>query len=387
MRAPPLESLRAPDVVVLVPGFLAFARFGGFYYFADRVVAALSAIFAERLRRQVPVIPFASLPTSGLRDRQGALRGYLNGLCSGNKKLAGIERVHLIGHSTGGVDAQLLASATTLDGQPWDPEKDAFLGKIGSVVTVSSPHHGTRLSESELARVGTNPVTDPSALLSQGGVALHLLLLAFRDRPGLAGVNLARWNEVGRFLWDIVRDRQLITDLRPDRMSAVRDRTEPDPRVRLTCFATGTVPRDDDKDSSEPFFRDLYSMTARGNGPPPPIDFEPALQALRGWMGGHPERIIRSPTSLLPEPLVAAVNDGAVNSASQIVDPTREDQFGGFVVADHADVLGHYDRVDELVDGEPLNAGLFHSGAGFRDGQFFELYRRVAEAVLAAIPG
>src|SRR2546429_176938 len=38
---------------------------------------------------------------------------------------------------------------------------------------------------------------------------------------------------------------------------------------------------------------------------------------------------------------------------------------GGFVVADHADVLGHYDRQDALIGGKPYNAELFHSGAGF----------------------
>ena len=33
--------MQTSDVVVLVPGFLGFARFGGFYYFAERVVAVL----------------------------------------------------------------------------------------------------------------------------------------------------------------------------------------------------------------------------------------------------------------------------------------------------------------------------------------------------------
>ena len=41
--------MQTPDVVVLVPGFLGFSRFGGFYYFAERVIAVLRGVLEERL--------------------------------------------------------------------------------------------------------------------------------------------------------------------------------------------------------------------------------------------------------------------------------------------------------------------------------------------------
>jgi hypothetical protein len=82
------------------------------------------------------------------------------------------------------------------------------------------------------------------------------------------------------------------------------------------------------------------------------------------------------------------MNDGIVTSACQMVHPDRSDEFGGLVIADHGDVLGHYPRVDPLSTGEggsdgkkTINPGLFHSGATFRDDQFFQLYRRVAECI------
>ena len=78
---------------------------------------------------------------------------------------------------------------------------------------------------------------------------------------------------------------------------------------------------------------------------------------------------------------------GVVNTVRQIVNPGRRGEVGGFVVADHADVLGHYDRQDALIGGKPYNAGLFHSGAAFGDDEFFGLYRRVAEAILKTVPG
>src|SRR5207302_7808572 len=100
-----------------------------------------------------------------------------------------------------------------------------------------------------------------------------------------------------------------------------------------------------------------------------------------------PGLVIRSESGAMPASIDLGLNDGVVNTVRQLVDPDDECQVGGFVVADHADVLGHYDRQDALIDGPPYNAGLFHSGAGFGDDEFFGLYRRVAQAILKTIPG
>ncbi len=56
-----------------------------------------------------------------------------------------------------------------------------------------------------------------------------------------------------------------------------------------------------------------------------------------------------------------------------MLNPSDASQFGGFVVADHVDVLGHHDRVDALIEGDLLDAGLLHSGAGSGDDPFYEL--------------
>jgi len=100
----------------------------------------------------------------------------------------------------------------------------------------------------------------------------------------------------------------------------------------------------------------------------------------------HPDLVIRSEEGKMA-PISPTLNDGVVNTVRQIVNAGRRGEVGGFVVADHADVLGHYDRQDSLIEGSPYNAGLFHSGAGFRDDEFFRLYRRVAQAILKTIPG
>ena len=113
---------------------------------------------------------------------------------------------------------------------------------------------------------------------------------------------------------------------------------------------------------------------------PPPL----SLRDLT-LVQAQPNLVIRSGASAMPA-ISPTLNDGVVNTVRQIVNPRRPEEVGGFVVADHADVLGHYDRQDALIGGKSYNAGLFHSGAGFGDDEFFELYRRVAEAMLRTIP-
>src|SRR5436305_14156235 len=101
--------MQTPDVVVLVPGFLGFTRFGGFYYFADRLLAVMRGLLEEALGYPVPVVPCTTLPTESLAKRQRHLVGYLGDLCA--TSLSGVERtlvrvahILLIGPRTGGVD-------------------------------------------------------------------------------------------------------------------------------------------------------------------------------------------------------------------------------------------------------------------------------------------
>src|SRR2546426_4185704 len=89
--------MEAPDLVLLVPGFLGFSRFGGFYYFAERVVAALRGLLEEALGHPVPVVPCTTLPTDRLAKRQVRLTETLTALCDEN--LSGVQRIHLVGHS------------------------------------------------------------------------------------------------------------------------------------------------------------------------------------------------------------------------------------------------------------------------------------------------
>lgn len=168
-------------------------------------------------------------------------------------------------------------------------------------------------------------------------------------------------------------------------MEEIRAHATPDPRVPLTCFVTAAEPREEGPRRGERFFADMYRLTSGDASRPASADVEACQQLLARVVADRPELTIRSPVSALPSALTLELNDGVVNTARQIADPDDPAQIGGFVVADHADVLGHYDRQDSLIPGRPYNAGLFHSGAGFGDDQFFLLYQRVVHAIVKRI--
>jgi pimeloyl-ACP methyl ester carboxylesterase len=372
--------MQSPDVVVLVPGFLGFARFGGFYYFAERVVAVLRGVLEQRLDRAVQVVPCTTHPTHALANRQRHLLDYLEELCT--KTLSGVERVHLVGHSTGGVDAQLLACTKPLGGQTWDQNADQVRRRIKSVVTISAPHYGTCLADSWLGYWAENPFLSWPPIVRGIALGYHVLRLAPQEIPAITRLQLAR--DVITFLAQVALHRELIADLRPARMETLRSTLEPEPGVALTCFVAGTEVRDRSERPRESFFTNMYDLT-KGDGTASPA-VDGCRRLLQDLLERRPELVIRSEQSRLPGGIHVELNDGVVNTVRQMVDPDDPAQLGGFVVGDHADVLGHYDRQDSLIGGSPYNAGLFHSGAGFGDDEFFKLYRRVAEAILRSCP-
>src|SRR5204862_7211656 len=118
--------------------------------------------------------PVTTRPTNSLRDREEALLQNLGGVCG---KLSGVQRLHLIGHSTCGVDAQLLACTKSFDGHAWDKKANAVRKKIRSVETITAPHYGTGLADSRLARWGENPLRHPTAIIPEARTLIDLLLL------------------------------------------------------------------------------------------------------------------------------------------------------------------------------------------------------------------
>ena len=375
----PSRDELARDVVVLVPGFLGFARFGNFYYFADRVSAVLRGALEARLGRPVPVVPCTILPTHGLAARQRYVLAFLAELMG---KVPAVERFHLVGHSTGGVDAQLLTCAPKANGVPWSAEDDVIRRRIRTVVTISAPHQGTTLAETPLAQLfatGRVSLSAIAALARLGWDALRVLPTQI-EAPGALNPD---WTpDIAKFVIQIFQKRKLAEDLRPDAMEALRRNVQPDLPITLSTIVTAAEPRADEERPSEPFFADLSALTASVRHAPSDT-VERTIGVLRRRI--RSDVLIKSPLGLIPVSIDARLNDGIVNSARQMVNTADPRELAAIVIAEHADVLGHYDRRDALIPGRVLNAGLFHSGAGFGDDEFFALYRRVAARIVDAM--
>jgi pimeloyl-ACP methyl ester carboxylesterase len=358
------------DVVVMVPGFLGFSVVGQFPYFADRVPATLAALLRERWGREVSVVPASTVPCGALQQRIQSLSDFL-----GKLRGWGATRFYLVGHSTGGVDAQLFMTNAPFWGEAWPETTLGLQRQVKAVVTISAPHNGTSLLDSAAAKFIAHPslqnVKGLVPLLEAAAPLAGLLGKELSQVLSLADVSALQFPDVVRFLDSIRRHHELLDELTPKFMSTVREKVMANLGAKLTCFVTGADVRKEGR-KSDPFYAELNSFGHVDNGAPGPA-VNHAVEVL-----AHQDAAIwiKNPSSQ-PLQITAATNDGIVNTARQLL---PDGSLGGIVLADHADVLGHYDRID-LATGKPMNTGIFRSGAGFGDDEFTELYRRVARAL------
>ena len=371
-----------PDLVLLLPGFFGFSRLSGFYYFAERAAAAIRGGLDVREGRPIPVVPLSTMPSSSLAVRQDLLVSQIRAL---GKRLGGVPRLHLVGHSAGGVDAYLLTCARTIRGDAWSADATEVRRRIASVTTVASPFHGTGLSVTAVARFTLDPRHSLTGLVPV--LKLIAKLVGGLAEPHASGPLI--WNsltnalaalpQAAKFCAHLIHHRKLIAELAPDPMTRLLAACPRDIPAQVTNFVT-VVPKAVLRHAA-PYFTDLYGLTATQDAATP---VSPAVVAAADLLNHHAAAAVRPPDSA-PPVFDPTVNDGIVNSARQIADPGDGSTFGGSFVADHADVLGYYDDIDALVTGRPLNESVFRSGAGFCDNQFYELYRRVADRISTAM--
>ncbi len=124
--------------VVLIPGMFGFGKLAGYDYF-EHVERALAARFErEGFEASLEIVP--TPPTASIRRRARVVAETV-WESAGDDPDA---HIHLVGHSTGGLDARLLASPTVNLRMPAD--RLAWTRQIRSVVTINTPHYGTPLA-------------------------------------------------------------------------------------------------------------------------------------------------------------------------------------------------------------------------------------------------
>lgn len=363
--------------VYLVPGFFGFAALGELRYF-HHVKEALDGAFA-RFGRDVQVHRVDTLPTATISRRAARLREVIE------ETGGGTGPIHLVGHSTGALDARLLL----------DPERDldpALAARILSAISVAGAHRGTPLASAfrtafgkellkllalmtiRTLKLGPLPVTAISTFASLLGAFDSAMgakpdLVDQLQRQLLDDLTADRRIALHQLFQEVADDQTLLDELTPELAQHFDARTHDRPGVRYACIVTearrpsmrttletGLSPY---AQASHAVYHALYRLASRSPStvrvPSEALVAEAALVAALGDMPG-------------PED-----NDGIVPTLSQF-----HGQLLRAVRADHHDVIGHFD--DAHTD--PPHIDWLLTGTGFSRKQFEALWTDVAAFVI-----
>lgn len=304
--------------------------------------------------------------------------------------------IHLVGHSTGGVDVRLLASPAAI--LPCEDAALVWLPRLASVSTLSTPHHGTPLAAffttvsgqkmlyalSALTffalTLGSPPLAVASALVVAIGrvdraFGLDIRVLESTTERLLLLLDEARSREVRVYLDAIKTDQGSMVQLMPEAMdlhqATVRDR----PGVRYQCTASMArlpTPMNLVRQLMSPWgalsttiFAALSELTSH-------IDERYPCAAARA--DDETEAALLRAFGRAPE---VRANDGVV--------PLRSQLHGRLVwtgYADHLDVLGHFDGAKAAKTDDPPHVDWLRSGAGFDAARFDEMTKAIAAGML-----
>ncbi len=364
--------------MLLIPGFFGFGKFGELSYFSG-VREAIESSFAT-LGLAVTVTEVPTLPMSSIRWRAARVLETLAAVAS---KQDG--PIHLVGHSTGGLDARLAIAPTA--SLPTEVVFDAY-DRVKTLVTVCTPHYGTPVATYFTRPVGRFLIRTVGSylifMLERGRVPLKLLLRLgylvvrardpFRKRRGafdelydklLSDLSEPRILELATFLKAVVKDQSLLFQLTPAGCDLLNACTA-DPKIAYASVVARATPpsfrnawrslRDLYAQLMFPVYAFLYRAARRDELGAPPLT---SLQVSQLGKGA------------LARP-VRADSDGIVPTLSQVWGRVLY-----FAQADHLDVVGQYGLSSQAA----ATGDWIPSYSPFGHEQFLELWSRVAHFI------
>jgi triacylglycerol esterase/lipase EstA (alpha/beta hydrolase family) len=367
--------------VVLVPGFFGFANLGDLAYFGHVHAFLREAYAARGVDAVLHVV--RTRPTASLPKRAARVLETLHEEATGDDA-----SIHLVGHSSGGIDCRLLLDPrVTL---PTAAAVEPIVARVTAAVSVAAPHRGTPVAAFFTTRMGGQLLgllsLATTYALRFGQVPLKVLfaVAAAAVRPArgdrildqlfqdlLADFTPERRAAIGRFIADMRDDRGLLTQLMPAAMATFDATAHERPSVRYGSVVTcAPVPRlsafaavglDASGQVSHLLYRALRRLAADPTARLPPLG--PAVVA-----------ILRAAYDALPDP---SDNDGMVPTLSQI--------HGEVVCAtrgDHLDVIGHFGDAAR----RPPHFDWLVSGSGFDRARFEAVWNAVADYLTGARP-
>ncbi|GMU01489.1 hypothetical protein KH5H1_56090 [Corallococcus caeni] len=361
--------------VYLVPGFFGFTQMGDketerIAYFQN-VPRLLEQRFKERgIDARVHAV--ASAPTSGLEAR--ARDVFREMARTANEDDA---QLHLVGHSTGGLDARSVVSPRMAGEAP------AFVKRVRSVVTLSTPHYGTPLASFfHQGDVGKTLLRylwlftfltlhrKAMPLRTAALQACYWLVLRSEDAklpPNLfnqivrltADLSENEREDLIRFFSQVGENQTLIQDLMPASLRAFNADTADREGVRYGCVITGAPP---------PTLALRLLLTP-----------DALLYGIFSFLYGRSAPLSRD--LQVPERTEAqsqALQDAfgrKFESWSDGIVPSRSQVWGRVLhvaKADHMDVVGHFDQPPEYIS-------WLKSGSHFQEPQFQAVWERIID--------
>lgn len=371
--------------VYLIPGFFGFAHFGELKYF-HHVEEVLTHELGG-LGRRYQVIRVDTLAAGTLARRTARLRELLMHTAAGDN-----DPIHLVGHSTGALDARRIL----------DPERardvdDDMLKRVKSVVSIAGAHRGTPLASAFRGAFGKDLLRMLGMLtvqtlrlgpLSVGTAVTAASALAVFDR--LVGAKKDLIDQINEailrdfsdekratleaFFNELAIDQGLLDELSPEFARHFDQQTHDREGVAYGCVVTAAAPPTAQTalslglspyaQGSHAVFHTLWNLTSRyvaENGlPDGAVDHHQQLTRVYGHIPSTRD------------------NDGVVPTLSQfhgtLIDAVR---------ADHHDVIGHFEEPHH----DPPHVDWLISRSGFRRPQFEKLWRDVAHFIADADGG
>jgi triacylglycerol lipase len=367
--------------VLLVPGFFGFGSLGEIAYFAG--IRPLIERCFDRYGVRVEIIEVATLPTASIRVRAASVRDALAEIVA-----RGDGPIHIIGHSTGGLDARLAVAPTA--SLPARFEFTAY-DRVHTLVTVCCSHFGSPVATffsgwlgRWLLRVGARYAIWalergrlPLTLALRFGYWLLGLWRPFRKAPNtfdelfgklMSNLSDERRTELVQFLRAVSLDEALVFQLTPAGCDLLNACTA-EPNMRY-----GSVVARAPRPHWRGFLRYLGDPYAQLVYPLYAFLYRLAARHEARWIpeavGSQRARLLEY-FGELPSP---GDNDG--------VSPTNSQLWGELVhatTADHLDVMGHFGSTEpDSPAGDWLP-----SHSGFDVTHFERLWSDVAAFILS----
>lgn len=356
-----------PAHVFLVPGFFGFANVGELKYFAHVRPVLAGELDARGVDHRIHYV--RTRPTAGLDRRAQRLLDTIEAEAGPG------DPIHLIGHSTGGLDARMAACESQ------DP-------RIETVLCIATPHQGAPLASfferlegqrllGLLSLLGVRVARSHRATFRMAGLILDgvRLLQAGRALSGQLSEQITRQlladfdaddqAQILEFLTEVSRDQSLISQLTPTGLRPFAPRLDVPGHVRRGSVvararrpgleAVAALGFDATLQALHQVFRWLQTIAAGSEATPAPTDWQGESVLSAAFGDAH---------------LPARDNDGIV--------PARSQLWGQIVHAawaDHLDVIGHFSAPRH----EPPHYDWLPSGSGYRRPHFEALWTDIAD--------